>query len=159
MSLGKRLAHLRKQSGLSQQAFAQILGVSQATVAKHEKDVNAVTATMLLRYADYFHVSADYLLCRTHNPALFFEPPSPKKDPSTDSLFKRLEALESRITALEIKGEGPLSCKNEYQKSHPSVRGLLLVDKGFLPGINQSLRAAHSVFRPVNRPFGVLPTA
>lgn len=106
LTLGTRLAHLRKQAGLSQQSFAAILGVSQATVAKHEKDVNAVTASMLLRYANFFDVSADYLLCRTHHPVPYAPVPPdgrplPPPAATLDSLCTWAQEAERRIAALE----------------------------------------------------------
>lgn len=112
MTLGTRIANLRHQSSLSQQALADILGVSQATIAKHEKDVNTVSADMLVMYADFFSVSTDYLLCRTDHPELVTHPvlspqgeryvvhALPGAEPLSD-ISSWIQQAESRISLLE----------------------------------------------------------
>ena len=64
-----RLAQIRKQRGLSQQKLADTLGVSRSTVAMWETGPNQPDPDMLLRIADFFHVSVDYFLGRTDDPA------------------------------------------------------------------------------------------
>lgn len=66
--IGKRLKELRIGSGLSQSAFGDVVGVAQQSVYQWEKDKNDPDLATLLRIADYFNVSADYLLGRTEGP-------------------------------------------------------------------------------------------
>lgn len=65
MKLQKILVELRKERGLSQKAVADSIGISQSTIAKIEVDRNEATASTLRKLADFFGVSADYLLGRT----------------------------------------------------------------------------------------------
>lgn len=55
---------LRKSKKISQQALADSLGVSRSTIAMWETSGSQPDNTSLLRLADYFNVSVDYLLGR-----------------------------------------------------------------------------------------------
>jgi len=59
-----RLKSLRNSKKLSQKDFAQALKVSQQTVASWESGRTEPSNTALKDIADYFNVSADYLLGR-----------------------------------------------------------------------------------------------
>ncbi len=61
---GKRLQELRKEKGLSQKDFAIAIGYSQAQISQWETNVNEPTASAIIKIADYFNVSTDYLLGR-----------------------------------------------------------------------------------------------
>lgn len=58
----ERLIELRKEYGISQKAFANAIGVGQATVSEWENGIYEPTATCLYRLAKFFNVSVDYLL-------------------------------------------------------------------------------------------------
>ena len=59
-----RLKNLRNSRRLSQKDFAQALDVSQQTVASWENGRTEPSNAALTAIADYFNVSADYLLGR-----------------------------------------------------------------------------------------------
>ena len=61
----KRIAQLRKERGLSQIAFALRLNISQYMVSAYESGRNQPSIELLIQIADFFDVSADYLLERT----------------------------------------------------------------------------------------------
>lgn len=63
------LKSIRESRGLSQKQLAEALGLDRTTINKWESGVNAPTASMLLRIADYFHVTTDYLLGRDETAA------------------------------------------------------------------------------------------
>ena len=63
-----RILELRKSLGLSQSKMAKALGISQSGLNRYEHNESPVSDETLLKYADYFDVSADYLLGRTDNP-------------------------------------------------------------------------------------------
>ena len=67
-TLGNRLATLRKQKGLSQAELARLLGLGQSTIAMYERDKRQPDMDTLNRLADFFGVSADYLLGRADAP-------------------------------------------------------------------------------------------
>lgn len=58
----KRLKELRKEAGYSQARLANILSVTQQAVGKWEKEIAEPNMDMLIRLADLFNVSIDYLI-------------------------------------------------------------------------------------------------
>jgi biotin operon repressor len=56
---------LRKERGLSQKKAAEELGVSQALLSHYEKGIRECGLDFVVRAADYYNVSCDYLLGRT----------------------------------------------------------------------------------------------
>ncbi|MBQ7924559.1 MAG: helix-turn-helix transcriptional regulator [Clostridia bacterium] len=61
----ERLLELRKEKGISQAKLAKQLEVSFSVVCYWETDRSEPTAPNLVKLADYFSVSVDYLLGRT----------------------------------------------------------------------------------------------
>lgn len=59
------LTILRKEKGLSQKQAAADLGISQALLSHYEKGIRECGLDFLIRTADYYDVSTDYLLGRT----------------------------------------------------------------------------------------------
>lgn len=59
---------LREDRDLRQREVAAVLRVSQNTYSQYENGVIELTAENLIRLADYYGVSVDYLLGRTRNP-------------------------------------------------------------------------------------------
>ena len=64
-----RLRFLREKKGLTQQRLAIELNMNQNTVSRYESGKRQADYTTLIKIADYFDVSLDYLLERTDNPA------------------------------------------------------------------------------------------
>lgn len=58
----KRLKELRKSKNISQKEFAAHMNVAQNTVSRWENGERLMDTDTLLQAADYFGVSADYLL-------------------------------------------------------------------------------------------------
>lgn len=56
---------LRKERKLSQKQAAEDLGVSQALLSHYEKGIRECGLDFIVKAADYYHVSCDYLLGRT----------------------------------------------------------------------------------------------
>lgn len=59
------LNSLRKERGVSQKEAAKNLGVSQALLSHYEKGIRECGLDFVVRAADYYGVSCDYLLGRT----------------------------------------------------------------------------------------------
>lgn len=59
------LCELRKEKGLSQKDAAAQLGISQALLSHYEKGIRECGQSFLLRVADFYNVSTDYLLGRS----------------------------------------------------------------------------------------------
>lgn len=62
-----RLGELRKARGISQLKLSFDLNVNQNTISRYETGEREAGYEMLVRIADYFNVSLDYLLERTDN--------------------------------------------------------------------------------------------
>ena len=62
------LSLLRKEKGISQKDAAKELGVSQALLSHYEKGIRECGLEFLIRAADFYGVSADYLLGRSADP-------------------------------------------------------------------------------------------
>lgn len=63
-----RLKELRKRRGISQLRLALELGMNQNSISRYENGEREADYRTLIRLADYFNVSIDYLLERTDNP-------------------------------------------------------------------------------------------
>ena len=63
-----RLKELRKARGISQLKLAMDIDTSQNTISRYETGEREADYAMLIRLADYFQVSVDYLLERTDDP-------------------------------------------------------------------------------------------
>ena len=59
------ITFLRKERGLSQKQVASDLGISQALLSHYEKGIRECGLDFLVRTAEYYEVSCDYLLGRT----------------------------------------------------------------------------------------------
>ena len=59
------ITFLRKERGLSQKQVAADLGISQALLSHYEKGIRECGLDFLVKAAEYFEVSCDYLLGRT----------------------------------------------------------------------------------------------
>ena len=67
--IGYRIKLLREKAKLSQAKLATALGdVKQPVLARYELGTIMPSYPVLVKIADYFDVSADYLLGRTDNP-------------------------------------------------------------------------------------------
>ncbi len=63
-----RLKEIRKSRGISQLKLAMDLNMSQNTISRYETGEREPGINELLKIADYFHISVDYLLGRTDRP-------------------------------------------------------------------------------------------
>ena len=60
-----RLKELREEKRLTQKELAKALGLKRTRIAAYETGVNNPEYAVLLRLADYFHVTLDYLTGRS----------------------------------------------------------------------------------------------
>ncbi len=65
------LRSIREDRDIRQKDIAEYLHVSQNTYSQYETGVISLTADVLVRLADFYGVSIDYLLDRTNNPRLY----------------------------------------------------------------------------------------
>ena len=60
-----RIRDLREDQDLSQKQVAQMLGMSQTGYSKYETGENDIPTAVLIKLADFFKTSIDYLFGRT----------------------------------------------------------------------------------------------
>ena len=65
-----RLKEIRKSKGISQIRLAMELNTSQNTISRYETGEREPGIAELIKIADYFNVSVDYLLERTDKPII-----------------------------------------------------------------------------------------
>ena len=67
-NISSRMVELRTSLNLSQMKLSKALGISQAAINRYEHQQAAVPHGVVIKYADFFDVSADYVLGRTDKP-------------------------------------------------------------------------------------------
>ena len=63
-----RIRDLREDKDLNQTEVAKMLGMSQTGYSKYETGENDIPTDILIKLADFYDVSVDYLLNRTDEP-------------------------------------------------------------------------------------------
>lgn len=63
--LAERLLLIRKENKLSQTELGERLSIPQSTIGAYELGNRAPSMGNLMKYADFFHTTTDYLLGRT----------------------------------------------------------------------------------------------
>ena len=88
MTIGKRIALLRKEKGLTQEELAQHMGVSPQAVSKWENDQTCPDISALPKLARLLGVTVDELLeGKAELPAVRVLPPAERK-PLTDMMLR-----------------------------------------------------------------------
>lgn len=64
VDFSQRLKQLRKDKHLTQAQLARRIGVTASMVSSYETDIRLPSYEVLVRIADVFGVTVDYLLCR-----------------------------------------------------------------------------------------------
>ena len=63
-----RIRNLREDSDLNQTTVAKMLGMSQTGYSKYETGENDIPTAILIKLAEYYNTTTDYLLGRTDEP-------------------------------------------------------------------------------------------
>ncbi len=69
-ALSQRLRQLRLEKDLRQDQLAKLVHVEKSSISMYENDVRQPSFDVLIRYAEVFNVSTDYLLGRSNNRSL-----------------------------------------------------------------------------------------
>ena len=64
----KRLKDLREDRDLKQQQVADDLGITRSAYSNYENGIREIPLAVLMKAADFYQVSVDYLLGRTDEP-------------------------------------------------------------------------------------------
>ena len=68
IELYEHIRSLREDRDLSQKEIAAILGMSQTGYSKYETGENDIPTQILIKLAEYYNTTTDYLLGRTDEP-------------------------------------------------------------------------------------------
>lgn len=63
--IAKRVKDLRKQNNVTQKTLAEYLGIAEVSYQRFEYGTSSLKLENLVKLADYFGVSLDYLVGRT----------------------------------------------------------------------------------------------
>ena len=66
----RRLRDLREDSDLTQEAVARLLNIQQTVYSRYERGFQTIPLEHLIKLADHYRVSVDYILGRTDCVAL-----------------------------------------------------------------------------------------
>lgn len=66
----RRIRDLREDRDMNQTQVAKMLGMSQTGYSKYETGENDLPTAVLIKLADFYNVSIDYLLDRTDEPKM-----------------------------------------------------------------------------------------
>ena len=61
----RRIRDMREDADLTQCQIAEYLGIAQTVYSRYERGYQTMPLHLLMRLADYYHVSLDYLTGRT----------------------------------------------------------------------------------------------
>ncbi|MCI9112390.1 MAG: helix-turn-helix transcriptional regulator [Eubacterium sp.] len=64
----QRLKDLREDRDMKQADVAKLLGIQQTVYSRYERGFQNIPIEHLLKLADFYNVSTDYILGRTNNP-------------------------------------------------------------------------------------------
>lgn len=62
-----RIKDLREDNDLTQKEIAKVLMCDQSLYSKYERGEREIPLSLLIKLADYYGTSLDYLTCRTDN--------------------------------------------------------------------------------------------
>lgn len=70
MACYRRIRDLREDHDLTQNQVAGMLGMKQPQYFRYEQDYRDIPTDILIKLADIYQTSVDYLLGRTNNPKM-----------------------------------------------------------------------------------------
>ena len=144
MTIGKRIAHFRKEKGLTQEELAGHMGISPQAVSKWENDQTCPDISALPKLARLFGVTVDELLeGKEALPAVRMLPPEERRDIKDMLLRITVDSAQGdkiRVNlpmalmeiAMEIGMEMPQISGNEALKGIDMKKVLEMVRLGFV---------------------------
>ena len=100
MSVSSNVVKLRERRGLNQKELAESLGMNRSVLNRIENGTRPVRDDELKLFADYFNVSADYLLGRD----------ATKATPLSDEQATLLKDFGSKVVGRRVKFSARVTC-------------------------------------------------
>lgn len=63
----QRLKDMREDADLKQASIAKVLGIQQSVYSRYERGFQTIPLPLLIKLADFYDVSLDFLCGRTNN--------------------------------------------------------------------------------------------
>lgn len=90
----ENLRKIREKRNINQLKVAMDLEITQESISKYETNKAMPSSTVLIKLANYFNCSVDYLLDRTKNPKMNIEKQS-IEDENIENLIFRFKKLST----------------------------------------------------------------
>jgi len=68
MNIGERMRYLRQSKNRTLDELAELLDTTKTTLSRYENNKRTPDADFIIRLAQYYRVSSDYILGLTDNP-------------------------------------------------------------------------------------------
>ena len=110
MEFNRIIKLLRKERGITQKQAAEDLGVSQALLSHYEKGIRECGLDFVVRVADYYNVSCDYLLGRSaeRNGMMLSAEDLPNPEKMKDNVYHGsvLPTMNKKLISNNLKKNG-----------------------------------------------------
>lgn len=115
------LKQLRLERQLTQAGLAQALDVAQTTVSSWERGEKSPDPDTLIRLANFYNVSVDYLLGRENEkePAAIFED---ERQAELNAIFERMPDEASKDKMIQLVRSFEIT--NKYEIGHQHIVGI-----------------------------------
>ena len=130
MEFNRIIKLLRKERGITQKQAAEDLGVSQALLSHYEKGIRECGLDFVVRVADYYNVSCDYLLGRSaeRNGMMLSAEDIPNPDKMKDNIYHGsvLPTMNKKLISKDVPpavlGRAPQRRQPVQHRAHPLAR-------------------------------------
>lgn len=152
MEFNRIITLLRKERGITQKQAATDLGVSQALLSHYEKGIRECGLDFVVKVADYYGVSCDYLLGRSaeRNGMMLNAEDLPSPESMKDNVFRGsvLPTMNKKLisNSLNILYAKIDLCRNKGLVTEASGYLMLAVYKMFRLLYSAEPRNSHSLF-------------
>lgn len=109
----ERILELIKQSGLCDYAFEKQLGFAVGTIGNWRNGRNKLSSEAVIKLAQFFNISADYLLCLTDEPTPLKQSNSEKQSSAISIEFVGLSQDKDFIDTAKLYKAMPKDCKEK----------------------------------------------
>lgn len=93
LTIGRKIAQLRKAQGLTQTEFAKILGLTRRAIEYYENEANTLTIETVLKFSRILKVDSSELLT---NEKTISEDNTPEKTPKALKKFTKLNKTNQK---------------------------------------------------------------
>ncbi len=154
MQFNRIITLLRKERGITQKQAAEELGVSQALLSHYEKGIRECGLEFVVKIANYYDVSCDYLLGRSpeRNGAVLNAEDIPSPESMKDNVYKGdgsvLATMNKKLisNSLNVLYSKVTACQDKTLVAELSAYLMLAVYKMFRAVYGANAHNAQSLF-------------